>query len=408
MFEIRNLRSPQGRKKLVEERRKFFELIASGYGIKESARIVGVNYRTVKRWRSGNWSSNKKKAGTVAPIEARPYRPSLSSRYLSEHDRVFIADRILAGMPIRAIARELNRSPSTVSREVKRNAHPASGAYRPYAAQARADSRRPRPKVGKIALNAELREYIQVKLDKRWSPEQIARSLKREFPDRPEMHVVHETIYLALYVQGRGELRRELTKALRTGRARRKSHRQSQQRQPRYRDPMVMISERPAEVDDRAVPGHWEGDLIIGKNHASAIGTLVERSTRYVMLVHLPNDHGAESMRDALTETVQQLPAHLRRSLTWDQGSEMGRHKAFTVATGVPVYFCDPASPWQRGSNENANGLLRQYFPKGTDLSAHAPEELARVAHELNTRPRKTLDWDTPAERLAKLIDLAA
>lgn len=411
MFEIRKDRQiPQGRRKLHAERAKYFELVANGYGHQEASRIIGVNYRTTKRWRSGVWNyGNKKKAGTVAPIPARPYRPSLSSRYLSEQDRVFIADRLVAKWSIRRIAAELNRSPSTISREVRRNGQPGTGAYRPYAAQVRADNRRPRPKSGKLVQNPELRAYVQGKLDLRWSPEQIARHLRREFPDRPEMHVAHETIYLALYVQGRGELRRELNKALRTGRARRKSRRQAQQRQPRYRDPMVMISDRPGDADDRAVPGHWEGDLIIGKNQKSAIGTLVERTTRFVMLVHLPNDHGAESMRDALIQTVGTLPTELRRSLslTWDQGSEMGQHKAFTVATDIPVFFCDPASPWQRGSNENTNGLLRQYFPKGTDLSQHGPEDLARVAHELNTRPRKTLDWDTPAQRLAALIDTA-
>lgn len=218
------------------------------------------------------------------------------------------------------------------------------------------------------------------------------------------MRVTHETIYQALYVQGRGELRRELTRALRSGRARRKPHRQANKRQPRFSTPMAMISERPAEAGDRAVPGHWEGDLIIGKNQASAIGTLVERSTRYVMLVHLPVDHTAERMRDALVETMRTLPAQLRRSLTWDQGSEMGAHQAFTLATDIPVYFCDPASPWQRGSNENTNGLLRQHFPKGTDLSVHTRDQLDAVAAELNARPRKTLDWDTPAGRLAVLL----
>jgi transposase, IS30 family len=218
------------------------------------------------------------------------------------------------------------------------------------------------------------------------------------------MHVVHETVYQALYVQGRGELRRELATALRTGRVRRKPRRLAQQRQPRFRDPMMMISERPAEVEDRAIPGHWEGDLIIGKDGASAIGTLVERSTRHVLLVHLPNGRGTELVRDALIETVQTLPAHLKRSQTWDQGSEMGRHRDFTIATDIPVYFCDPASPWQRGSNENTNGLLRQYFPKDTDLTVHTHEHLAAVAAELNGRPRKTLGWETPAERLHKLL----
>nr|BFD88554.1 hypothetical protein StreXyl84_79550 [Streptomyces sp. Xyl84] len=238
-------------------------------------------------------------------------------------------------------------------------------------------------------------------LDIRWSPEQICQALRAQFPDRPEMHVAHETIYQALYVQGRGELRRELAKALRTGR---KPHRQAACRQPRFATPMVMISERPAEAEDRAVPGHWEGDLIIGKDGTSAIGTLVERATRYVMLLHLPQGRTAEHVRVALVETVQTLPSHLVRSLTWDQGSEMAAHGAFTVATDIPVYFCDPASPWQRGSNENTNGLLRQYFPKGTDLSVHDPEHLAAVADQLNRRPRKTLGWETPAERLHKLL----
>lgn len=249
---------------------------------------------------------------------------------------------------------------------------------------------------------------MQERLDEKWSPEQICHALRRQFPDRPEMHVVHETIYQALYVQGRGALRRELAGSLRSGRARRRPRRQAQQRQPRYSHPMVMISDRPAEAEDRAVPGHWEGDLIIGKNSRSAIGTLVERSTRYVMLLHLPAGHGAEAVRDALTSTVTTLPAHLRRSLTWDQGSEMGRHHEFTLATDIPVYFCDPASPWQRGSNENTNGLLRQYFPKGTDLTEYTPEHLRAVADQLNRRPRKTLDWETPAERLAKLLATAS
>ncbi len=279
-----------------------------------------------------------------------------------------------------------------------------AGGCTALAAQRRAGDRRPRPKPGKIGQNAELRAFIQAHLAMRWSPEQICHALRRRFPDRPEMHVVHETIYQALYVQGRGELRRELARALRTGRTRRKPHRYAASLQPRFSHPMLMISERPAEADDRAVPGHWEGDLIIGKDSASAIGTLVERATRYVMLVHLPGGRGAEDVSTALQTTVQTLPRHLVKSLTWDQGSEMAAHHAFTIATDVPVYFCDPASPWQRGSNENTNGLLRQYFPKGTDLSAHRPDHLETVAAELNSCPRKTLDWETPAERLHKLL----
>ena len=220
--------------------------------------------------------------------------------------------------------------------------------------------------------------------------------------------MTHETSYQALYVQGRGELRRELTRALRTGRTVRKPCRSSEQRRPRFTAPMVMISDRPAEADDRAVPGHWEGDLIIGGGGTSAIGTLVERTTRFVMLVHLPASHDADTVRDGLMSTIATLPEHLTRSLTWDQGSEMSRHHEFSIATGIPVYFCDPHSPWQRGTNENTNGLLRQYFPKGSDLSIHSAEHLAAVAAQLNRRPRKTLGWDTPAERLTMLLTKAS
>ena len=316
--------------------------------------------------------------------------------------------RASPGATLQQIAAELDRDRSTISRELRRNAHQPSGDYRPHAAQRRAEARRPRPKTGRIAANPALRQVIQDGLDLRWSPEQIVRRLRRDFPDRPEMHVVHETIYQALYVQGRGELRRELAQALRTGRALRRPRRQAQQRTPRMATPMVMISERPAEADDRAVPGHWEGDLIIGKDGKSAIGTLVERATRYVMLVHLPNGRTSDVVRDALIDTMSILPTHLARSLTWDQGSEMHRHHEFSLATDIPVYFCDPHSPWQRGSNENTNGLLRQYFPKGTDLAVHGREHLDAVAVQLNGRPRKTLGWDTPAERLTKLLTQAS
>ncbi|WP_455710068.1 IS30 family transposase, partial [Nocardia asteroides] len=339
----------------------------------------------------------------VPPINA-VVPPCSPSRYLSEAERIHIADRLRERATIREVAAELGRSPSTVSREIRRNRHPFSGAYRPHAAQARADARRPRPKTGKIADNPELRGFIQDHLNVKWSPEQICQALRDTFPERPEMHVVHETVYQALYIQGRGELRREIAAALRTGRARRVPHRQAAARRPRFAHPMVMISERPAEVEDRAVPGHWEGDLIIGKDGASAIGTLVERATRYVMLLHLPAGRTAEQVRDALVDAVRTLPAHLTRSLTWDQRAEMAAHGSFSVATDIPVYFCDPASPWQRGSNENTNGLLRQYFPKGTDLAAHTAEHLTAVAAELNGRPRKTLGWETPAERLHKLL----
>ncbi|MGW3459001.1 IS30 family transposase [Streptomyces olivaceoviridis] len=375
---------------------------------REACRIVGINRRTGKRWRNGlratAWNKDR-------PPIRRPGSQDGPSRFLREADRLHIADRLREKASIRTIAAELGRSPSTISREIRRNRTVLADGrwyYRPHAAHARAQTRKPWPKPGKIGTSPELREYIQDLLGRRWSPEQIAQQLRRDFPDRPEMHVTHETIYQALYVQGRGELRRELTRALRTGRAMRKPRRQAQQRQPRFSTPMVMISDRPAEAEDRAVPGHWEGDLIVGKDNGSAIGTLVERTTRYLLLVHLPHGRSTDLVRDALVDTVKTLPTHLKGSLTWDQGSEMGRHHEFTLATDIPVYFCNPASPWQRGSNENTNGLLRQYFPKGTDLSRHSREHLDTVAAELNSRPRKTLDWETPAERLAKLLATAS
>ncbi|MGW0837339.1 IS30 family transposase [Streptomyces prunicolor] len=404
-FEIRADRNQKGRR-LTREREAYFQLMQQGYGNREASRIVGINLRTGKRWRNGWHSPPTGKPKPPIRVEASA---SGVSRYLREEDRVHIADRLREKASVRTIAAELGRSPSTISREIRRNGialrqDASRWAYRPHAAHRRAEQRRPRPKPGKIGQNIELRDYIQDHLALRWSPEQICHALRTRFPDRPEMHVVHETIYQALYVQGRGELRRELTRALRTGRARRRPHRQSYKRQPRAIPDMVLISDRPAEAADRAVPGHWEGDLIIGKDGKSAIGTLVERTTRHVMLAHLPIDHSAGSTRDALVETVKTLPPHLRRSLTWDQGSEMAAHQAFTIATDIPVYFCNPASPWQRGSNENTNGLLRQYFPKGTNLAAHTRQHLDTVAAELNSRPRKTLGWETPAERLSKLL----
>ncbi|GCD42530.1 IS30 family transposase [Streptomyces paromomycinus] len=427
-FEVRKVRSAQGRRKLTAERAEYFRLVNAGYTSKEASAAVGVNERTGREWRNGRWDPQRLRPpaaqATRRPDQERVHTrraPVLQdrvpaaaaaavevrSRFLSERERIHIADRLREKASIRSIAAELGRSPSTVSREIRRNRTDGTRKqwhYRPFAAQARADGRRPRPKPRKISQNPELRDAVQAGLDQRWSPEQICHALRRQFPHRPEMHVVHETVYQALYVQGRGHLRREVAGALRSGRARRRPHRQANCRQPRFTDPMVMISERPAEADDRAVPGHWEGDLIIGKDSGSAIGTLVERSTRYVMLLHLPADHTAASVRAALTETAQRLPQHLKRSLTWDQGAEMAAHRSFTLATNVPVYFCDPASPWQRGSNENTNGLLRQYFPKGTDLSVHTREHLDAVAAQLNGRPRKTLDWETPAERLHKLL----
>ena len=313
-----------------------------------------------------------------------------------------------AGVGVRAIARVIGRDPSTVSRELRRNAG-YRGVYRASTAQQRADANARaggRARRARLAANLRLREQVQTRLKQRHSPEQIARRLREDFPDDPEMWVSHETIYQSLYVQGRGGLKRELTATLRTGRALRKPRRQAQARRARGDriKNMIMISERPPEVADRAVPGHWEGDLIMGAGNLSAIGTLVERTTRFVMLLHLPGDHRAETVADAMVNAMAELPECLRRTLTWDQGIEMASHTKIAAATDLEIYFCDPASPWQRGTNENTNGLLRQYFPKGTDLSFWGPGFLEQVAIEMNNRPRKTLHWRTPAEALDKLL----
>jgi IS30 family transposase len=279
--------------------------------------------------------------------------------------------------------------------------------YRAHSAQRKAEERARRPKVAKLVIHQRLREFVQDKLEceEHWSPEQIAARLPIEFPDDEEMRICHETIYQAIYVQGRGGLRRELARCLRTGRAIRKPRRRTAERRGRIKD-MVLISERPAEIEDRAVPGHWEGDLLVGKDNGSAIGTLVERTTRFTLLLHL-DDQTAATVRDAIEAAITTLPTALRRSLTWDQGRELAAHVELRLATDLEVYFCDPHSPWQRGTNENTNGLLRQYFPKGTDLSAHSRERLAEVAAGLNGRPRKTLGWRTPFEAFSELLQSA-
>src|SRR5450755_1324 len=328
-----------------------------------------------------------------------PVRPG--GRYLSVAEREEIAAGVAAGLSRRVIAARLGRPASTVSREVRRNG--SRRGYRAVAAQAQADERARRPKTARLAGNQRLRELVQAMLERRWSPEQVSVMLRLEFPDEPEMRVSRETICQAIYVQGRGALRRELAASLRTGRALRKPHRRSAERRGRIPG-MVMISERPAEAADRAVPGHWEGDLIMGARNASAIGTLVERSTRFVMLLHLPGGHDSASVAAAMTEAAGSLPAALRRSLTWDQGTEMAAHVQVSLATGPGIYFCDPHSPWQRGSSENTNGLLRQYFPKGTSLAAHSKEHPGEVAAELSARPRRTLGWRTPAQALDEVL----
>jgi transposase, IS30 family len=338
-----------------------------------------------------------------------------SPRFLSFEEREEIAVLHAQRVGVREIARRIGRSPSTVSRELSGNGDRLHGRavtrrYRASTAQAKADRRAERPKVCKLAADPTLRAYVQDKLAcaEHWSPEQISARIRLDFPDDERMRISHEAIYQAIYIQGRGALKRDLARCLRTGRAVRKPHRRADARRSRQIPPELLIVNRPAEIDERAVPGHWEGDLIVGKNSGSAIGTLVERTTRFTMLLHLPpGDHGADAVHDAILSTITTLPVALRRSLTWDQGVELSRHADIKIATDLAIYFCDPHSPWQRGTNENTNGLLRQYFPKGTDLSVHDRAELDRVAAGLNGRPRKTLGWRTPAEALTELLSTA-
>jgi transposase, IS30 family len=336
--------------------------------------------------------------GTVKPYElARGV-----GRGLEWEQRREIFDGLRNGLSYRAIGGLIGRSASCVCREIQRGG--GRGDYRPSVAHREATTPgRPRRHPRKLD-NPELLARVVTDLERLMSPQQIAGRLRKEFGKDSAMSISHETIYKSLYVQGKGQLRRELNACLRSGRTQRK-HRGEREKRGRIPD-MVNISQRPPEAQDRAFPGHWEGDLIIGAFGRSAIGTLVERSTRYTLLLHLPGDHTATAVRDAMAAKIQQLPEHLRRSITWDQGSEMAQHRQFTIDTGIAIYFCDPHSPWQRGTNENTNGLLRQYFPKGTDLSIHSPDHLDTVADSLNNRPRKTLDYDTPTERLAPLVAL--
>ena len=381
-----------GRPRLPREvEREFWRLIAGGSVTADAGVAVGVSAGRAQRWFAD--------AGGMTPIDVG----EPSGRYLCLAEREDIAVLHAQNRGVREIGRLLGRSASTISRELKRNAtvrRPVR--YRPSLAQAKADERARRPKVAKLAANPRLRAYVQAKLLELWSPEQISHLLVVDFPHDEGMRICHEAIYQSIYVQGRGALRRELAMCLRTGRALRKPQRKTGQRRERIKD-KVMISERPAEVEDRAVAGDWEGDLITGAANATAIGTLVERHSRFVLLLHLPTDHGAVAVRDAIVETMLTLPEHLRRSLTWDQGIELSEHVQIKTDTDLDVYFCDPHSPWQRGTNENTNGLLRQYFPKGTDLSVHNAAELKRVAIQLNDRPRKTLGWKTPNQVLGAL-----
>ena len=362
-------------------------------------RQAGESNRLIGRRLGRSAGSIRAFVESFGGVRPEPRRRSL--RHLSLTEREEISRGIAAGEPLCAIADRLGRAPSTISRELARNGGRVG--YRAHRADRVAWQRARRPQACKLAANETLRAEVEDKLAIRWSPQQISGWLKHTYPDTEAMHLSHETIYLTLFIQARGGMKRELTQCLRTRRAnRRPAVKRAPSGKGRIVDP-VMISERPAEVEDRAVPGHWEGDLIMGKRQ-TAIGTLVERWSRYVMLFGLPDGHTAEAVRDALTETVQQLPEHLWKSLTWDQGKEMAQHAQFTIDTGIQVYFCDPKSPWQRGTNENTNGLLRQYFPKGTDMSKLTKADLDFAAHQLNGRPRQTLGWMTPSDKLAETL----
>jgi transposase, IS30 family len=369
-----------------EERSQIRRLYREGLERKEIAARLGHRYVEVH---SVLRVSTKAHELTYSPSPAR----------LSLTEREEIRAGLERGETYKAIAQTLGRATSTISREVAANR--GREGYRAVWAHRRASRCARRPKPFKLD-NEELFDQVREWLTLCWSPQEISARLRLEYPDDPMMQVSHEAIYHSLYVQGRGELRRELTRCLRSGRAERRPQGRTE---TRGRLPeMVMISQRPAEVADRAVPGHWEGDLIMGKNLRSAVGTLVERSTRYVLLLDLSKGKRAEDVRNAMEKAIATLPAKLARSITWDQGSEMAEHREFTMATGIPVYFCDPHSPWQRGSNENTNGLLRQFLPKGTDLSAFSRADLDEIERKMNGRPRKTLDWLKPCEKLAELI----
>ena len=428
----------------VAERRRFWAAIAAGCSSEDAAMVAGVSPAVGSRW--------FRRAGGMPPSHLTPSSKPRSGRFLCFAEREELAIFHAQGHGVREIARRLGRAPSTISRELRRNAATRSGRfdYRATTAQWHAERSARRPRSAKLAVNEALRTYVEDRLAGRivtpggsevagpavrwtgrrhgrrkarrwataWSPQQISQRLRLDFPDDESMRISHEAIYQALYIQGRGALRRELTACLRTGRALRVPRERSRRRGKSFVVPEILISERPAEVADRAVPGHWEGDLILGLR-SSAIGTLVERTTRFTLLLYLPPmigqgqrakhgpalaGHGAEAVCAAIVEAMVSFPEQLRKSLTWDQGAEMAQHARLRIDTGLEVYFCDPRSPWQRGTNENTNGLLRQYFPKGTDLGEHSTEGLIAVAHALNTRPRKTLGWRTPAETLDQLL----
>ena len=376
-----------GRRLTSAEYLELRRLVAAGETHRSAAAAVGCSPESVR--------ALLERTGGLAP-RAKPR----SLLRLSPGEREEISRGLQAGTSCRSIAAGLGRAPSTVSREVA--ASGGTHGYRAWAADAAAVRRARRPKTAKLARSRRLRAAVERLLRQRWSPEQIAHRLVRDYPGHQEMRVSHETIYRSLFVQARGALRQELARSLRTGRVRRRPH--HRRHGPGELRDMVLIADRPAEAADRAVPGHWEGDLIVGAGGRSAIGTLVERTTRLTLLLELPDGRTAEQVRIALAKRIRTLPAQLRRTLTWDRGKEMAEHVRFSVDSGVPVYFCDPHSPWQRGTNENTNDLLRQYFPKGSDLSIHRQAHLDAVARQLNGRPRRTLDWTTPAEAFAQAV----
>jgi IS30 family transposase len=383
------------------------ELRERGWSILAAAREVGVSRTTGNNWSRGYKTYHAGKAvGFVAPLERLAVR-QISGRFLSQDERIEIADLHQAGVNIRQIAVRLGRAPSTISRELRRNSV-TGGGYRPFEAHRRATARRARRHGRRVESNDRLRQLLVELLAQRWSPQQISRHLRRQFPDQPSMWLCHESIYRAVYQPGSPFLRPsrlapQRRSPLRTGRDHRRAQQRRDQRRPRFEQPMRTIHQRPFHPEDRSQAGHWEGDLIVGKHNISAIGTLVERQTRTVRLLHLPLRDG-DTLHAAMAARMADLPPGLLRSITWDQGTEMARHLTITKSIGAPVYFCDSRSPWQRGSNENTNGLLRDYFPKGTDLASHRPEHLLAVENELNNRPRLVLADRSPAELFAALL----
>lgn len=407
MASSRRVKKGPGRRPQSAKRQRFMELRARGWSVRAAAREVGVSRSSGTNWARGHKVyRNGVVVGFVAPLDRFEVR-QISTRYLSQDERIEIADLRLAGLSLRAIAQKLGRSPSTISRELRRNVGPGRG-YRPFDAHRRATTRRARQHRRRVDTNSELAAVVGELLAQRWSPQQISRHLRLHFPDDPSMRLCHESIYQAVYQPNSRFLRPSRLaphrrSPLRTGRDHRRAHHRQQRRRGRFQQPMLTIHDRPFPPVDRSEAGHWEGDLIIGDNHLSAIGTLVERQTRMVRLVHLPRAD-SDSLHGALVARMRDLPAALMRSITWDQGTEMARHLATTEKLGAPVYFCDSRSPWQRGSNENTNGLLRDYFPKGVTLINHPPEHLQAVEDELNHRPRMVLQDRCPADSFAALI----